>query len=115
MKDPFIFVEHIMENISDIKDFSNKLSKEKFEKDKLRQNALIRSIEVIGEAVKNIPDSFKKKHLDVSWKEIAGMRDKLMHHYFGIDLDLVWDVIKKDIPNLEKKLKEILKLRKEVA
>jgi uncharacterized protein with HEPN domain len=114
MKDPFIFVEHILENISDIKDFSSKLSKKDFEKNKLKQNAIIRSIEVIGEAVKNLPGNFKKKHPKISWKEIAGMRDKLMHHYFGVDMDLVWNVVKEDIPKLERELKGILKLRGEI-
>ena len=115
MKDPFIFLEHIFDNLLDIKEFSNKLSKESFEKDKLRQNAIIRSLEVIGEAVKNIPNDFKKKHSTIPWKEIAGMRDKLMHHYFGVDLDLVWNVVKNDVPKLEKGLREILKSKKKVT
>ena len=71
-------------------------------------------MEIIGEAAKQISDSLKKKYTSIPWKEIMGMRDKLIHHYFGVDLDLVWDTIKKDLPKLEKDLIKILKKEKKV-
>ena len=112
-KDSLIFVKHILENIEDIEKFSKNLSEKEFEKDVLKQKAIIRSIEVIGEATKNIPDSFKEKYPKISWKDIVGTRDKLIHHYFGVDLNSVWKVVKEDIPELKTQLLDILKKEKQ--
>ncbi len=109
-KDPFVFIEHIFQSINDIENFSKNLEKNEFMKNKLKQNAIIRSLEVIGEAIKNIPDSFRENYPAIPWKDMAGMRDKLVHHYFGVDLGLVWKVLEEDIPFLKE---EILKIRKD--
>lgn len=111
IKDSMVFIEHILQSIKDIEDFSMNLSKEDFFKNKLKQNAIIRSIEIIGEASKNIPLTLKKDYPEIPWKDITGMRDKLMHHYFGVDLELVWKSIKEDIPFLKE---QILKIRKDL-
>ena len=107
-KDPLVFIEHIIEFIADIEDFTKGVSKEEFMKDKKLQSAVIRNIEVIGEAVKNIPFIFRKKYPNIEWIKIAGMRDKLMHHYFGVNLENVWKVIEENIPVLKKQILEIL-------
>ena len=107
-KDVFVFIEHILENINDIERFSQGLTKEKLKKNKLKQKAIVRSLEIIGEAVKNIPTSFREKHPSIEWTKIAGLRDKLIHHYFGVDFNTIWDVIKYDLPELKKKVKGIL-------
>ena len=73
------------------------------------QRASVRSLEVIGEAVKNLSDDYKEQHPSVEWKKIAGFRDILIHHYFGIDLKVVWDVIKRKLPLLEKVVKTSIK------
>ncbi|MBI4155411.1 DUF86 domain-containing protein [Candidatus Woesearchaeota archaeon] len=111
-KDPLIFIRHILEAIGNIESFSRGISREKFDKDKLIQSAIIRQIEVIGEAVKNVPVDFTNKHPNIEWKKIAGTRDKIIHHYFGIDLDTVWDVIEKDLPKLKKDIKKLLEENK---
>ena len=79
--------------------------------DRLKQSAIVREIEIIGEAVKNISENLKDKHREIEWKEIAGTRDKMIHHYFGVDLNIVWDIVKINLPDLKKK---ILKIKEEL-
>ena len=112
MKDPIILLKHILDSIANIESFSNGLSQAGFKKDKLRQSAIIRQIEIIGEAAKNVPTDFSSKHPEIKWNEIAGSRDKLIHHYFGVDLDIVWEIIEKDIPRLKEKIKHIISSNK---
>lgn len=108
IKDSLIFIKHVLESIRLIESFSKPLTKEKLAKNELRQSAILRELEVVGEAVKNLPEEFTNKYPNVEWKKIAGLRDKLIHHYFGVDLNIVWEVIEKDLPSLKKKLEEIL-------
>ena len=103
-----IFITHVLENIEKIESFSNGIKKEELYKNEQKQYAIVRAVEIIGEAVKNISNSFRKEHPEILWKKIAGMRDKITHHYFGVDLDTIWDVIKKDLPDLKKKIQKIL-------
>ena len=107
-KEPLIFIEHILENITDIESFSKGISKIELGKNKLKQKAIVRSLEIIGEAVKNISSAFKNKYPNIRWKEISGLRDKLIHHYFGVDLNTIWDIIQEDLPKLKKEIKNIL-------
>jgi len=81
---------------------------EMFIGDRKTQDAIIRNIEIIGEAVKNISETLKEKYPEIPWKEIAKTRDKLIHTYFGVDLDIVWDIVNMDIPHLREKVKEII-------
>ncbi|MEK6952586.1 MAG: DUF86 domain-containing protein [Nanoarchaeota archaeon] len=108
MKDDSIFVRHILESIKNIEEFSKSLSKEEFAKSRLKQSAIIRELEIIGEASKNLSDEFKNKYKIIEWKLIAGFRDKLAHHYFGIVLERVWNIIEKDLPNLKKEIEKII-------
>ena len=103
-KRDLVFVEHILESINAIEDFSKGLSKEKLISSRLRQSAIIREIEIIGEAVKNISKNLKESSPNVSWAEIAGTRDKMIHHYFGVDLEIVWNILKSELPDLKKQL-----------
>lgn len=79
-----------------------------FMTDRKTQDVIVRNIEIIGESVKNISETLKEKYPNIEWKEIAKTRDKLIHSYFGIDLDIVWDIINADIPRLKEKIKEII-------
>ena len=108
-KDLKIFLKHILESIEEIERFIKDISEEEFSKDVKTQDAVIRRIEIIGEAVKNLPTFYKKKHPNVEWREIAGMRDKLIHHYFGIEMSIVWATSRKDLPKLKKQISKILK------
>lgn len=111
-RDIFLFVEDILKSIKNIKDFSEGISKELFMKDELRQSAIIRQIEIIGEAVKNIPESFRKKYPSIEWRKIAGTRDVIIHSYFGIDFEKVWYILKEDLIVLEKEIINILEKEK---
>ena len=97
-KDPKIFLGHILECIELIEKYLEGNSKEDFLESKELQDSVMRRVEIIGEAVKNIPDDFKKKHPKTEWRKIAGMRDILIHEYFGVDANLVWNVAKKTPP-----------------
>ena len=104
-----LFIYDITESIKNIESFLKGITEESFSKDILRQNAVVRKLEIIGEATKNIPDFFRKAHSEVPWREIAGLRDKIIHTYFEIDLDITWKIIKKDLPELKKQIDKIKK------
>jgi uncharacterized protein with HEPN domain len=111
-KDILFFIDHIIDSIQLIKKSTENMNQSKFRKDKDMQDATIRRIEVIGEAAKNIPASFRKKYPDIPWTQIAGMRDKLIHHYFGVDIDNVWNVVRDDLPKLEAQLNSIISVER---
>jgi len=107
-KDYSDYLQDILDSINDTDVFVKGISFEDFLKDKKSVNAVIRSIEVIGEAAKKIPHSMRKDFPDIPWKKMAGMRDKLIHEYFGVDLEIIWEVIKKDLPSIEPLLREAI-------
>jgi uncharacterized protein with HEPN domain len=107
IKDDLAYVDHILECIRKINEFSNGLSLKDFKSNELVQDAIIRNIEIIGEASKKVSKDTKQTYYKVPWKEIAGMRDKLIHDYLGVDVEVVWKTIKEDIPTLEKYMREI--------
>ena len=102
-----LFIEDIQNSIKNIEEFSKSLDKERFSKDILRQSAIIRQLEIIGEAAKNIPSSFREEYPKIAWKDIAGFRDVLSHAYFGVNLDRVWNIIEKDLPKLKEEIEKI--------
>ena len=102
------YLSDIFVNIKRIEDFTKGLSFEKFVSDEKTIYAVIRALEIIGEAVKNLPVSLKSKYSKVPWKQMAGMRDRLTHAYFGVKIDVVWYTITDEIPKLKPVLTEII-------
>lgn len=107
MKKDKVYLAHIIDAISDIEKFMKGISKEEFFDNREKQYAVSRALEIIGEATKNLSAELKKENSEVDWKHIAGMRDKLIHAYFGVNLPLVWETIKKDLPQLKKQAQEL--------
>ncbi len=110
-KDIKVYLDDILESISQIEKYTGRINKSKFDKNLQLQDAVLRRLEIIGEAVKNIPKEVRDKYPKIPWKKIAGMRDVLIHEYSGVNLKRVWKVIKGDIPNLKR---EILKVKNDI-
>lgn len=101
------YLNHVLDAIKDMEESTDNISKDDFINGKDIRDANIRRLEIVGEAVKKISVEIKKKYPQVEWQKIAGLRDKIIHHYFGADLVIVWDIIKKDIPALKKQIEKI--------
>ena len=102
------FLEHIREAAGRATFYTQKLTFEVFLEDTKTQDAVIRNIEVIGEATKNLSDELRNRHTAIPWKSLAGMRDRLIHRYFGVNLDIVWNVAKKELPEMLSEIKKII-------
>ncbi len=108
VRDELVFLEDILECIEKIQAYVEHLTEREFEDNTEKQDAVIRRIEIIGEAVKNLSDETRQKYSDVRWREIAGMRDVVIHQYFGVTIGLVWRVATLDIPKLRGRIIEII-------
>ena len=107
-KDPIEYIKHIYDECSYIISVSTNLSKDEFLDNETLKRAVVRSLEIIGEATKKIPADFKVKWDTIQWKNMAGMRDRLIHDYIGVNYSIVWDVVKNKIPDLHSQLSEVL-------
>ncbi|MBI3397018.1 DUF86 domain-containing protein [Candidatus Woesebacteria bacterium] len=102
-------MRHILDETEYLLNSSKETTENKFMHDETLQRAYSRSLEIIGEATKKLPKEFTEKHSEMDWSLMAGMRDKLMHHYFGVDYAIVWDVVKNEIPKLKPQIQELIK------
>jgi len=96
--------------IEKIQRYTSNTSYESFKNDELVQDATIRNLEILGEAAKKIPEETKQTYSDVEWRKVAGLRDILIHDYFGIDIVIIWDVIQNKLPSLQKSLRKIIEI-----
>lgn len=110
-RDFTIYLKDILESINFIEEFINDMSFDEFKKDEKTSSATIRKIEIIGEAAKHIPKEVIAANKEIPWKEMAGMRDKITHDYFGLDYEIIWKVIKNRLPDLKTKIKRVIRLK----
>ena len=103
------FVQDILDSINDVGNFIEGMDFEEFIKDKKTVYSVVRAIEIIGEATKNVPEQIRTKYPDVPWKKMAGMRDRLVHGYFGVDHEILWETAKEDVPRLKNLILKVIK------
>jgi uncharacterized protein with HEPN domain len=106
---PIEYLRHILDEANFLIDSTKGLQREEFFSDEILKRAAARSIAIMGEAAKKLPVEFREKHSNVEWKAIAGMRDKLIHDYFGIDYEIVWDAIVNKVPKLKQEIEIAIK------
>ncbi|MBI2119128.1 MAG: DUF86 domain-containing protein [Elusimicrobia bacterium] len=108
LRDYKVYLEDILQGISKINSYTAGIHLDGILEDEKTFDAIIRNLEIIGEAVKHLPDQVRNKNPEIDWKSIAGLRDILIHEYFGIDPEIILDVVKSKLPFLEKQVKKIL-------
>ena len=112
MRSYILYLEDIIKAMESIKDFVRELSFEEFEADDKTSSAVIQKFEIIGEAANQIPERIVKEYNDIPWNDMVGMRNKLIHHYFGIDHKLVWETIQNKLSAVEDRIKVVLEKEK---
>ncbi len=106
-----LFLEDMIEAMDKIQEYIGDLSYEQFTTKNIVIDAVVRNLEVIGEAAKNVPVGIRKNHTHIPWRQMAGLRNILIHEYFGVDLSIVWTIATKDMPEAKKEIKELLNRR----
>ena len=107
-RDYLLYIEDIIESISKIENFVGDMRYEDFVADEKTSSAVIRHLEIIGEASKHVPDFIREKYSDIPWADMARMRDKIIHFYFGVDYDIVWKVVKNRLPEIQQQLRRVV-------
>ncbi len=105
---PSSYLRHILDEIRYLLESEKELTKEAFLSDETKKRAFVRSLEIIGEATKKLPEDFHSANPDIEWRAIAGMRDRLIHGYFGVDYEIVWDVVVSKLPALRDEVERLL-------
>lgn len=108
-RDYRVYLEDTLEAIGKIRMYTEDLSLKTFSADPKTVDAVVRNLEVIGEAIKKVPEDIRSKRPDLEWKKIAGLRDILIHEYFGIDVEIIWDIVQSKLPVLEEHVERILR------
>ncbi|MEK7818080.1 MAG: DUF86 domain-containing protein [Actinomycetota bacterium] len=102
-----ILIEDILESIQKITDYTDGHKAESFIADEMTADAVVRNLEIIGEAASRLPDDFTTRHSEIDWRKIVGLRNRIIHEYFGVDLEIVWQIIQQDLPELKEKLEQL--------
>ena len=107
-REPKLYLQDILDSITKIDSYLEGRTYEKFMNDEMAFDAVVRNIEIIGEAAKNVPEEMKQLHKEIPWEKIAGMRNKMIHEYFGVDIEILWQTIKEDLPKLKQQVEAII-------
>lgn len=108
-RDYKVFLEDVLEAIANVAEFVGTMTLDEFRSDKKTLHAVVRNLEVIGEAIKQVPTEVRELHPQIPWQRIAGLRDILIHHYFEIDIDIVWDIVQNKLPELKLQIETVLR------
>lgn len=106
--EPRDYLQHILDEIEYLIEHSEGLSYSQFESDQTLRRAFVRSLEIIGEAAKKIPEAYRAENPDIEWRRMTGLRDHLIHKYFGVDYEIVWDVLQSKVPQLRDQIRKLL-------
>ena len=107
-KDDTVYLRHILDAIELIKEYTEEMSENEFLSNSMAHDAVVRQIEIIGEAARNISDNFRVLHPNLPWGKMIGIRNKIIHEYFNVNFAIVWDTIQDDLPSLQKAIKSVL-------
>jgi uncharacterized protein with HEPN domain len=107
-KDPKILLRHILESIEDLESYLAGVNEEQYLTNKEKQDAAERRLQIIGEAIIQLPDEFKDSHPEIEWGKVAGLRNRLVHQYFDVDHGLIWNILTQSLPNFKAAIKESL-------
>ena len=107
-RDPSILLEDMLAAMDKISRYTDGWSRDQFLADERTTDAVVRNIEIIGEAVRQLPEPFKQAHSEISWRQIAGMRNRIVHDYFGVDVEIIWQVITTNLPELKRQVIYVL-------
>jgi uncharacterized protein with HEPN domain len=108
MKDDSIYLRHIIDAFTQVDHYMDGISHEEFFSNKLLQDGVIRQLEVMGEAARNLSDDFRNEHPQIPWSQMIGLRNRMTHAYFNVNLQIIWEIVRGDLPDLKRKIQCIL-------
>lgn len=109
-KDDTVYLQHILDAIEQIEEYLKGVSVKRFLQTRLLQDGVVRQLEIIGEASRNLADEFRQTHPEVPWGEIVGLRNRIIHAYFNVNLQIVWEIVQNDLPPLKQQVERILRM-----
>ncbi|MEO0249410.1 MAG: DUF86 domain-containing protein [candidate division WOR-3 bacterium] len=107
-KDDTVYLKHILDAINQIVDYVRPIAYEGFVRNRMLQDAVVRQLEIIGEASRNVSADFQAQHSEIPWTQMIGMRNRIAHDYLNVDMEIVWDIVEHDLTSLEEQIKKIL-------
>jgi uncharacterized protein with HEPN domain len=107
-RDPLVLLEDIMLAIQKIGRYTSQMDHDAFIADELVVDGVARNLEIIGEAARQLPEEYRRAHTEIPWTQIAGLRNRIVHDYFGLDLEIIWEIIKHDLPELEQRVSALM-------